>query len=261
MAPDDQQVLAIEDLLETGRMREQLEIARRIQQAFLPKAPPGLHGFDIEGWNEPCHETGGDYYDFLRIPGGRLGIAIGDVASHGIGPALLMASARSALRALLQTRSGPGDVLTRLNDVLVPDMLEDHFMTMFVGILDLSSKRLRYAVAGHERPLLLRKDSSEFVRLEARGMPLGIREEILYPEGEAVALRPGDSVIGVTDGIWEATDETGEEFGYERLKASLLRNRDGMAGQVIAAVRDEVFDFIGETRQLDDITLLVLKVL
>lgn len=265
MDPDasltDDAVLSIDDLLDTGRMREQLDIARRIQRGFLPKTPPGLHGFEIEGWNDPCHEAGGDYYDYLRLPGGRLGIAIGDVASHGIGPALLMANARSALRALLRVSDSPGQVLERLNDALVEDMLEDHFMTMFVGVLDLNTRLLRYAIAGHERPLLLRNRSDEFVRLEAKGMPLGIRAGISYPEGKTERLRNGDILVCITDGIWEATNASGEEFGYERLQAVLLSNRRASAAGLLDAVQKAVLEFAGSTRQIDDLTMMALKVL
>ena len=254
-------LVSVADLLDTGRMREQLEIARRIQLGFLPKALPGLQGFEIDGWNEPCYEAGGDYYDFVRLPGGRLGLAIGDVSSHGIGPALVMASARSALRALFHAADGPGDVLSRLNDVLVGDMLEDHFMTMFVGILDLRTKRLRYAVAGHERPLLLPYGSDDFLRLDAPGIPLGIRAGFAFPEGEPLRLRRDGVLACLTDGVWEATNAAGEEFGYDRLRAVLLRSREGGAAEIMAAVRRDVLGFIGETRQSDDITLMVLKVL
>lgn len=260
MTGDSDQFPSLEELLETGRMREQLEIARRIQRAFLPKAPPGLHGFDIDGWNEPCYETGGDYYDFFRLPAGRLGLAIGDVAGHGLGPALLMASARSALRALLQVAAGPGDVLTRLNDVLVPDMLEDHFMTMFAGVLDLSTRQLRYAIAGHERPLVLRSGTDEFVTLDARGIPLGLRAGFEYPEGRPVTLRRGDLLVCLTDGIWEAVNAAGEEFGFDRLKAAVLTRRTSSARDVIAAVQHDIAHFAGDTRQGDDLTLMILKV-
>jgi sigma-B regulation protein RsbU (phosphoserine phosphatase) len=254
-------LLSLDDLLDTGRMREQLEIARRIQRAFLPTAPPGLQAFDIAGWNEPCYEAGGDYYDFLRLPGGRLGLAIGDVSSHGIGPALLMASARSALRALFQVGDGPGDVLSRLNDVLVADMLEDHFMTMFVGVLDLRTKRLRYAVAGHERPLLLRHAAEEFVRLSAPGIPLGIAPGFRYAEGQELVLRQGDLLACLTDGVWEAVDGADEEFGYDRFEVVLRQHRSATAGGVIDAVRSAVAEFVGDTRQSDDITLMVLRAL
>ncbi|MFO7898371.1 MAG: PP2C family protein-serine/threonine phosphatase [Planctomycetota bacterium] len=261
MADQEDDVLAIDELVEAGRMREQLAIARRIQRGFLPEAPPGLHGFQIEGWNQPCHEAGGDYYDFLRLPGGRLAVAIGDVSSHGIGPALLMASARSALRALLQVEDGPGNCLTRLNDVLAADMLDDHFMTMFAGVLDLGTKMLRYAVAGHERPLRLPCDGDEFERLDARGMPLGIHGGLRYSEGEPVLLRPGDLVAFLTDGMWEATNADSEEFGYERLKESIRRTRDRPAGAILEAVQADVSAFIGDARQYDDLTLMILKVL
>ncbi len=252
--------MSIEDLLETGRMREQLEIARRIQRGFLPKAPPGLHGFQIDGWNEPCYEAGGDYYDFVRLAGGRLGIAVGDVSGHGIGPALLMASARSALRALFQVAAGPGDALARLNDVLVLDMLEEHFMTMFVGVLDLRTKRLRYAIAGHERPLLLRAAEERPLCLEAPGMPLGVHPGAEYREGEPLLLRDGDLVIGLTDGVWEATNAAGESFGHGRLEAALAESRQRTASEIVDVVRQCVLGFIGDTRQGDDLTLLVLKV-
>ena len=151
-------------------------------------------------------------------------------------------------------------MLSRLNDVLVSDMLDDHFMTMFAGVLDLRTKRLRYAMAGHERPLLLRGGANEFLRLESRGMPLGIHAGIEYPEGEAVLLRAGDLVVFLTDGLWEATNGVGEEFGYGRLEAALRTTRAGTASEIIAAVKEEVFGFIGETRQVDDVTLMVLKI-
>jgi len=256
----DDDLLSVEEILETGRMRDELEIARRIQRAFLPKAPPGLQGFEIEGWNEPCRETGGDYYDYFRLPGGRLALAIGDVSGHGIGPALLMTNARSALRALLQVDDDPADVLGRLNDVLVTDTLEDHFMTMFVGVLDMGTKRLRYAVAGHERPLLLGARSGEFLTLDAKGMPLGVVPGLSYIEGETVTLRRNDLLVCLTDGIWEATNSAGEEFGYARLKAVLLRSRAGSATGVVAVVRQKVFEFTEGARQSDDLTLMALKV-
>ena len=195
MSTTDDNLVSIEELLDTGRMREQLAIARRIQLGFLPKAPPGLQAFEIEGWNQPCYETGGDYFDFLRLPGGRLGLAIGDVSSHGIGPALLMANARSALRALLQVSERPSDVAARLNDVLVADMPEDHFMTMFVGMLDLRTKRLRFAVAGHERPLRRKPDpavhafySERAARFGAGGWLRGVQDLL---SDRAAALQTG----------------------------------------------------------------------
>ena len=264
MVPDtfvpDDDLLSVEEILDTGRMREELGIARRIQRAFLPKAPPGLQGFEIEGWNEPCRETGGDYYDYFRLPGGRLALAIGDVSGHGIGPALLMTNARSALRALLQVDDDPADVLGRLNGVLVTDMLEDHFITMFVGLLDMSTKRLRYAVAGHERPLLLEARSGEILTLEGKGMPLGVVPGLSYVEGDTVTLRRNDLLACLTDGIWEATNSAGEEFGYGRLKAALLRNCAGSAAAVVAAVKQEVLEFTEGARQSDDLTLMALKV-
>ena len=251
--------LTVNDILEAGRMREQLLIARRIQHGFLPKAPPGLQGFEIEGWNEPCHEAGGDYYDFMRLSGGRLAIAIGDVASHGIGPALLMATARAALRALLQLATGPGDVLSRLNDVLVEDMQDDHFMTMFLGIIDLATKKMRYAIAGHERPMHLSADGTVSY-LDIHGLPLGIHRGIEYEEGKPVSLRSGDLAACLTDGIWEATNRNDEEFGYDRLTQVLVQNRSRSAAHVVHAVRSEVQEFTAGNKQHDDLTLMVLKV-
>jgi len=259
MPENEEELLSVEDLLGTGRMRQELEIARRIQRGFLPKAPPDLQGFEIDGWNAPCDETAGDYYDYLRLPGGRLALAIGDVSSHGIGPALLMAGARSALRALLQAGGMPGQVLARLNDVLIADMPEDHFMTLFVGVLDLGTHELRYAVAGHERPLLLRRGSEDFLRLDARGMPIGARQGLRYTEGKPVRLRGGDLLVCFTDGIWQATNRRDEEFGHDRLEAVLRSHRARPAADVAAVVRDAIASFTDGARQLDDLTLMVLK--
>jgi len=257
----DDELLSVEEILDTGRMRQELAIARLIQRGFLPKAPPNLHGFEIDGWNEPCRETGGDYYDYLRLPRGRLGLAVGDVSGHGIGAALLMASARAALRALLQVEDNPAEVLTRLNNVLVDDMLEDHFMTMFIGVVDLTTRRLRYSLAGHERPLLLRAGADTFDRLEVRSMPLGIVPDFQFAEGETRTVRKRDVLVALTDGIWEATNAAGEEYGYDRFRACVRRNRERAAAEIVAAVRDETNEFVGTAPQSDDLTLLALKVL
>ncbi|MEW6746827.1 MAG: GAF domain-containing SpoIIE family protein phosphatase [Planctomycetota bacterium] len=253
--------------LERERMRESLNIARRIQIGLLPRDPHLGGGWDVAGWTLPCEETAGDYYDFLPLPRDRrpverLGIVVGDVSGHGVGPALLMSSARALLRAFTATGMGVGEVVGRVNQQLSEDLEADMFMSLFFGVLDLRGRTLTYANAGQTPPLLLRAGRDESLDLAATGPALGIVSEADYGVSRLVELEPGDSLVLFTDGILEAKNPEGEVFGRERLRRVLAQShrQEVSASSTIGVVRDEVRRFVGTNVRGDDLTLAIIRV-
>src|SRR5215217_904847 len=210
-----------EDLAKEVRARErvehELQVARSIQQASLPKEVPKLEGWEIAPLYRPAREVGGDFYDFLELADGHLGFVVGDATDKGVPAALVMTAARSMLRAVAQAlgSSSPGEVLRRANDPLATDIPANMFVTCFYAILDPNSGSLSYANAGHDLPYLHRNGDAE--ELRARGMPLGLMPAMSYEEKEIV-LEAGDSALFYSDGLVEAHDPKGEMFGFPRLR-------------------------------------------
>src|SRR5918994_996666 len=202
------------------RIEQELHVTRRIQQASLPEAVPAFEGWDIYPSYRPAREVGGDFYDFLELEDGRLGLVVGDATGKGMPAALVMASARSMLRAVAQAlgSSSPGDVLGRVNDALAADIPSNMFVTCFYAILDPNNGSLSYANAGHDMPYLWHGGYAE--ELRARGMPLGLMPGMSYEEKE-IELDAGEGVLFYTDGLVEAHDPKGEMFGFPRLRALL----------------------------------------
>src|SRR5918911_3019829 len=161
-----------QEIRERERVEQELQVARSIQQASLPKVVPSLEGWKISPFYQPAREVGGDFYDFLELANGRLGIVVGDATSKGVPAALVMTSARSMLRAVAQASESPGEVLRKANDPLVTDIPPNMFVTCFYAVLEPKSGSLSYANAGHDLPYLWRGGDAE--ELRARGMPLGL---------------------------------------------------------------------------------------
>lgn len=251
-------------LRERERMKHSLHLANEIQQNLLPSAPPEIPGFDIAGKSVYCEETGGDYFDFIDLVvlnGSRLGIAVGDVSGHGIGAALLMASARAVLRAnAAYLGDRPEELFASLNRHLSRDTGNDQFMTLFFGILDASKRCLTWVSGGHDPALLLRQDTGELSYLENTGMLLGVIEETEFARGGPVSLQPGDLLFIGTDGIWEARNLSGEFFGKGRLEALLRSQAHRSAEEIRREVVRCVREHSGGRPQDDDITLVVIKV-
>jgi serine phosphatase RsbU (regulator of sigma subunit) len=203
--------------------------------------------------------VGGDFYDFLELKDGRLGIVVGDATGKGVPAALVMASARSMLRAVAQAlgSSSPGDVLARVNEVLVTDIPSNMFVTCFYGVLDSRSGSFTYANAGHDLPYLWHSSDAE--ELRARGMPLGLMPGMSYEQKEIV-LEPKDIALLFSDGLVEAHDPTtGEMFGFPRLRA-LIAEHAAEERALEEALLEELHSFVGEGwEQEDDITLLTLR--
>ena len=242
--------------IERARIEQELQVARSIQQASLPKEVPTFEGWQISPFYQPAREVGGDFYDFLELPDGRLGLAVGDATGKGVPAALVMASTRSMLRAVAQVSNSPGDVLRRLNDPLVTDIPPNMFVNCFYAILDPERGSLRYANAGHDMPYLHRNGDAE--ELRARGMPLGLMPGMDYEEKETT-LQAGEAALFYSDGLVEAHDPKGAMFGFPRLR-KLVAEHDDEEGSLGVFLLENLYSFTGEGwEQEDDITLLTLR--
>ena len=240
---------------ERERIEHELQVARRIQQELLPEATPELDGWQIAAYYGPAREVGGDFYDFLEFPDGRLGLVVGDATGHGMPAALVMATTRGMLRAVVQSLESPGEVLARVNEALVADVPPSTFVTCFYGILEPKSGHLVYANAGHDLPYLWHGGAAE--ELRARGMPLGLMPGMGYEEKE-ITLKRGEGVLFYSDGLVEAHDPHYEMFGFPRLRALLADH--GEERSLVEFLMEELSSFTGQSwEQEDDITLMTLQ--
>jgi len=246
-----------------GALREtqvQLLAAQRIQEHLLPRAAPLLSGFDVAGASYPAELTGGDYFDYLPMRDGSLGLVIADVSGHGFGSALLMASTHAHLRSLAEAFEGLDEIVTRANAVLSRETEDDRFVTLLFGRLDPRSGRLEYVNAGHPAGYVLDASGAVKASLESTSLPLGILADADFPCGPPVALEPGDLVLFLTDGVLEARSPEGEPFGTERALDVVRAARHKPASGLIATLCEAVRQFAGQSKLPDDLTALVVKV-
>ena len=237
------------------RFEHELEVARLIQQHFLPRELPELPGWQIAVHYRPARAVGGDFYDVIELDDGRVAFVVGDVTDKGVPAALVMSATRSILRASVQRLVEPGAVLQLVNDHLCPDMPEKMFVTCLYAVLDPRSGHFRFANAGHDLPYV--KTADGVVELRARGMPLGLMGGMVYEESEAL-LAPGDCLLLHSDGIVEAHDPEREMFGFPRLKQIVGAGPGGQG--LIDLVLAELARFTGpDAEQEDDITMLALQ--
>lgn len=246
------------------RMAREMQLAREIQQAFLPQSVPDLDGWDLRVFWRTAREVGGDFYDFFDLEDGRMGLVIADVADKGMPAALFMTLVRTLVRATALQENHPGQVLERVNDLLVPDAPQGMFVTLVYAVLNLETGEMEYANAGHNPPLLLRHKAGEFVPFERTGMALGVLEGNRI-EGRSIQLGTEDFVIMYTDGVTEAFSPDGDIFGEQRLFDTVLRAVNGDMRHVIdsqtilESIDEAVSNFVDDTTVSDDLTLLILK--
>jgi phosphoserine phosphatase RsbU/P len=256
---------------EQREMEREIEIAQAVQLRLFPQTAPSASGLDCHGVCRPVRGVAGDYYDFLQLGPGKLGIAVGDVTGKGISAALLMASLQASLRSYASvSRDGMASVTREMNGQLFALTEATRFATLFWGIYDAGRRTLTYVDAGHDPAFLLRSafgssppglpKPSPVERLRTGGLPLGVFSESDYREG-AVALGPGDLVAIYTDGITEATNAAEEEFGEARLERLLRENAHRPAADVSRLVLESVNDFREGRPQHDDMTLVIARVL
>jgi len=240
-----------------AQIDQELQVARAVQQFFLPREPPRFSGWELSAHYSPARAVGGDFYDFILLSNGRLGIVIGDVADKGVPAALVMSATRSILRATAQQLTDPAEVLSRVNEHLVPETPTHMFVTCMYAVLDVSRGSLHYANAGHDPPFL-RSASGEVTPLIARGLPLGVMAGVTY-QSHITEVRPGDHILLYSDGLLEAHDQRRQMFGFDRLQQRLTQHAGG-SGELIAYLLGELDQFVGPGwEQEDDVTLVALK--
>jgi serine phosphatase RsbU (regulator of sigma subunit)/anti-sigma regulatory factor (Ser/Thr protein kinase) len=245
------------EALARERIAQELRVAHLIQQHLLPEELPRLPGWELAAFYRPAREVGGDFYDFVMLDDGRVGLVIADVTDKGVPAAMVMAAARSLLRTSSQGLAAPGQVLARVNDQLCPTMPPNMFVTCLYAVLDPASGRLVYANAGHDAPYV-HSGEGGVSEMRARGMPLGLMEGMHYEERE-LCLRPGDQVLLHSDGLAEAHNARREMFGFPRVKA-IVADHCGDGDELLTRLLDELERFTGPGwQQEDDVTLVTLR--
>lgn len=255
----ERQMAEAKERWEQERLREEIRLARQIQQKLFPVAPLPSASFDISGASYPAEATGGDYFDYIPMRDGGLGVVIGDVSGHGFGPALLMAELRAYLRALLLTRADVGEIVGLLNRALADDVPEGRFATLLLARLDPTTRSLVYASAGHMPGYILRPGGEVKSILPSTGIPLAVLPDVTFPAVTVPPLEPGELLLLLTDGIVEAHGPNDKLFGMGRVLDVVRAHQDRTARTIVDTLYRVVRDFCGAQTQLDDITVIVIK--
>ncbi|MDD5066632.1 MAG: SpoIIE family protein phosphatase [bacterium] len=247
------------DILEKERIAEELRLGQQIQKSLLPHAPPQVPDLAIQGFMQPAREIGGDYYDFINLPG-RLVVVIGDVSGKGVAAGLLMAMVKTAMHLFSRKDDSPKEVLKKLNLILNQQTGEDKFMTMMYLIWQADKKTFLYSSAAHENALIYRKARDQIETLRGGGALLGVMPDIdkfLYDE--EIPMNPGDKILLFTDGVVSALNANKDRFGLTQLKSVFLKYAGEPAREIMYSVKNEIYSFMGSLPQQDDITLVVLE--
>jgi len=247
---------------EKKRLDHDLEIARDIQRILLPSEAPAINGFQISGINAPARQVSGDYFDYIRVDEERLGVAIADVSGKGVPASLIMAICRSVLRAEAARNPSPADVLRKVNRQLYPDIKEDMFISMAYLILNHQSDGVTLARAGHDAPLLYKRQSQAVTAIKSPGMVVGIDSGNVFDRltvDFAVPLERDDCLVLYTDGVTETLNVEGDEFGLDRMVRSVRASANDGAQAIVRKIIDDVRDFTGSIPQNDDITLIAIR--
>lgn len=254
-----QKTYFLEDKIDKERMEEELSIAKSIQQGLLPDPIPEVEGIDLATKTISSREVGGDYFDVAKSPDGNTIFAIADVTGKGVPAALLMANLQSMLHVLLPVEITLSEATERINNLIFRNTPSDKFITFFWAKYLSTHKILRYVNAGHNPPLLLRKNSDNFEELSDGGLLLGALETLLPYVQTDIQLNPGDLLVCYTDGVDEALNPDGnDDYGVDRLKERILQLRDKSSNQIIEGIVDDVNDF-SNFCLIDDLTLVVIK--
>jgi len=257
-------VSVMRDITERRRAQQrdvEMRLARTVQQRLYPGAAPRLDGFDLAGAAFPADQIGGDYYDFLPMADGRLGLAVGDVSGHGFAAALLMAETRAYLRSLARTATDLGEVLGALNTFLLEDTEDERFVTLLVVLLDPVRRTLVYASAGHIQGYVLDGSGATKHVLDSTGLPLGLFGDAKFQSSPELSLEKGDLLLLLTDGAAETQRQDGEFCETARLLQAVAEAREDDAAQIVRRLHAAVQAFAPGEPQKDDITAVVCRVL
>jgi sigma-B regulation protein RsbU (phosphoserine phosphatase) len=245
---------------ERRRLRDELAFARRVQLNLMPVTPPTLPGWEVAMTYQPARQIGGDFFDIYSLPHrpSVVGIVVADVTGKGVTAALMMAFSRAVLRSAAYNGSGPADALRRTNRVLVHEARTGLFLTAFVGWLDTATGLLRWASAGHEAPVIVRRGTHRVSRLTAAGALLGLFDPLSLRDHTTV-LAPGDALVVHTDGVTDARDSQGNFFGEPGYLDVVRRHAEHGATGIVRAIETAVDQFQLHTPPADDLTIVAIS--
>ncbi|HKJ38368.1 MAG TPA: GAF domain-containing protein [Anaerolineales bacterium] len=239
------------------RLETEVQLARQIQQTFLPESLPVFDDWEFAARWKPARQVGGDFYDVFDLPNNQLGLFIADVSDKGVPAALFMALARTLVHAAVIETDTPAEALRHVNDLLVPDTKQGMFVTAVYAVLDMTTNELTYVNAGHNPPLLVRSNGSQEY-LTRTGVALGAAENMVY-EQRTILLEKDDSLLFYTDGLTESYNIDGDFYGEERLETALAANHCSSAGELMDVVEKSLLEFVGDMPPADDLTMLALR--
>ena len=239
-------------------LQNELDVANRMQQSILPTRFPRGQGFQVFGHMEPARNVGGDFFDVIRLEGGKIGLGIADVSDKGVPAALFMMSSRTLLKGAAIGSGGPGEILREVNDLLHADNEAAMFVTVLYAVYDPETGEFAYASGGHDMPLVVHADGSSTLLPQTGGVPLGIVPDFRFGQN-TVKISPGDTIILYTDGVTEAMNGGGELFGVERLREVFASTPPENSQDANRTVFEAVSSFAGDTPQSDDVTCLTLR--
>jgi len=259
--------LAIENIrlfhetLQAREMSHQLRVARDIQMRLLPAGTARFGAAELAGLSEPSSRVGGDYFDYFAIDAGRVGLCVGDVSGHGIGPALVMSNVRAHLRSLLQSRRSLGGLYGLLNRALCNELTEGMFVSLFVGVFDVSKMVLEFQNAGHTAPILYRASEDSFRTIPPTAPALGLIDDLSAGPCPAITVKSGDILVCYTDGVTERHSRTGELYGEERVQSVVRRavKAGATPADIVSAIRKDCEAHAGDLPPRDDVTLVVAR--
>jgi phosphoserine phosphatase len=249
----------LQEHLEKQRLERELNIAHSIQQALLPKKPLSIPGFELAGWNQPAEATGGDFFDYRPLDSGQSLLTIADVTGHGVGPALVAAQTHALIRAMLTARPEVMTGLTRINQLLSEDLPADRFVTAMVGLLNPKTAELTYVSAGQGPLLFFHAATGEVRKLPIHGPPLGIMPDLPYDEHTTLHFESGDMLVLLTDGFYEWENAEHKMYGFEGFAETVRNGRDLSASELIKRLHSNLMGFVQGTKQLDDLTAVIVK--
>lgn len=251
-------------LLEQARRSQELQMAiemgRSIQTGFLPQKLPTISGYTLAAWWQPAEDVSGDYYDVLPLRDGRIGLVVADVSGHGVGPSLIMASARAMLHVLCRTMSDPVEIFAALSESITPDLGEGRFITFLIAALDPRTHTVTFANGGHGPALHRRAEDGSYAALDPTTMPIGFDFVPVRRTAGSLSLKPGDALVLATDGAIELRDTQREMFGRARLEAAVTAASGPKqdAAAIVRSLRERITAFLPTEAPPDDITVLTL---
>ena len=254
-----QRMRLLQELVAKERMERELAVARDIQMRVLPTTLPQPPGYDLAGWSRPADETGGDVFDVVPLPDGRIVLLLGDATGHGIGPALSVTQVRSMLRIGLRLGADLDAAFTHINDQLVDDLADNRFVTVFLGVFDAAAHRIVYHSAGQGPLLHFHAATGRCEWAGASTMPMGFMSGLRLTTARAFELAPGDILGLLTDGIYEAENLAEEQFGQARVEALVREHGSGSMQELMARVTAEVDAFREGAAQADDMTMVWVR--